>query len=110
MSSSESSVAIFSALSLKRSSLALVSPKPSSTLPRTDLVSFNAGSCSRMPTVAPGAGTRLPARLSHGGSAASQVWSNRAGLQLDNRAPLALLGDPLPSTQLPSDDHRVAFD
>jgi len=48
-------VAIISAISLNRSSLPLTSPRPSSTLPSTDLSSFNRGSCSRMPTVAPGA-------------------------------------------------------
>ncbi|CFR83830.1 Uncharacterised protein [Mycobacterium tuberculosis] len=46
-------MAINSATSLKRSSLILMSPMPSSTLPRTVLSSFSGGSCCRMPTVAP---------------------------------------------------------
>ena len=47
-------MAISSATSLKRSSLTLISPRPSSTLPRTVFFSSRGGSCCRMPTVAPG--------------------------------------------------------
>ena len=45
---------------LKRSSFTLISPRPSSTLPRTVFSSFNGGSCCRMPTVAPVARNASP--------------------------------------------------
>src|SRR3954465_11651768 len=46
--------------SLKRSSSARVSARPSSTLPRTSLDSSSSGSCSSSPTVAPGASMASP--------------------------------------------------
>ena len=47
-------MAICSAIALYRSSWVLISPRPSSTLPRTVFSSFSGGSCWRIPTVAPG--------------------------------------------------------
>ena len=52
-------MAISSAISLYRSSCCLISPSPSSTLPRTVFSSLSDGSCSRIPTVAPGANMRV---------------------------------------------------
>ena len=50
-SKSASGSAISALMALKRSSLALISPAPSSTLPRTVFSSLSTGSCMRMPTL-----------------------------------------------------------